>query len=161
VALKDAAGSVDLTSDVMAATRGSGLAVLSGDDPLTLPMMAVGAVGVVSVLSNVAPAALVRLVAAANAGDVATARALHYELLDLAKTLFVEVNPVPAKRALELMGACVHACVCACVRACVCACVCACVRACARVESDAMCAAPSLAPERHRLTPPDELCRPL
>jgi 4-hydroxy-tetrahydrodipicolinate synthase len=105
VALKDAAGSVDGTSDVVAATAGSGLAVLSGDDPLTLPMMAVGAVGVVSVLSNVAPEKLVALVAAANGGDFATARALHYELLHVAKTLFVEVNPVPAKRALELMGA--------------------------------------------------------
>lgn len=104
VALKDAAGSVDLTSDVIAATQGSGLAVLSGDDPLTLPMMSVGAVGVISVLSNVVPERLVAMVAAALAGDYAAARRMHYDLLSLAKTLFVEVNPVPTKRALESMG---------------------------------------------------------
>ena len=106
VALKDAGGSVDGTSDVIAATAGTGLRVFSGDDGLALPMMAVGAVGVVSVASNVAPERVVALVAAAASGDVAAARAEHYALLPLFRTLFIETNPVPVKRALERAGLC-------------------------------------------------------
>jgi hypothetical protein len=105
VALKDAAGSVELTSDVAAATAGTGLVLLSGDDGLTLPMMAVGARGVVSVVSNLDPAGMVALVRAALAGDYVEARRAHYALLPLIKAAFIEVNPVPAKRALQLMGA--------------------------------------------------------
>ena len=106
VALKDATGNVDNTSEVVAGVAAAGLEldVLSGDDSLTLPAMSVGAVGVVSVLSNLTPRRVVALVDAAAGGRMADARALHLALFPLAKVLFIESNPVPVKRALELAG---------------------------------------------------------
>jgi 4-hydroxy-tetrahydrodipicolinate synthase len=103
VAIKEASGSVEQVSDIASLC---GLPILSGDDSLTLPMMAVGATGVVSVLSNVLPGEVVRLVAAAAAGDYATARAEHLRLLPLVKHMFIETNPVPVKRALAAVGIC-------------------------------------------------------
>ena len=80
--------------------------VLSGDDSLTLPMLAVGAVGVVSVIANIAPQATAALCAAAAKGDFKTARALHKKMFPLLKALFLETNPIPLKAALELLGQC-------------------------------------------------------
>ena len=102
-AIKDATGNVEQAAELALACPG--LTVLSGDDGLTLPFMSVGARGVVSVVSNVAPAALVRMVALANANDFAGARALHEKLLPLVKAMFVETNPVPVKAALAQLGA--------------------------------------------------------
>ncbi|HWP83661.1 MAG TPA: dihydrodipicolinate synthase family protein, partial [Terriglobia bacterium] len=79
--------------------------VLSGDDALTLPMMAIGAVGVISVVSNVVPREMRELVALANAGEFAGARKIHRRLLPLMQVLFVEANPIPVKYALAAMGA--------------------------------------------------------
>ncbi len=101
-AIKEAAGSVERVSAIRHACPD--LTVLSGDDGLTLPMMAVGAKGVISVCSNVAPAAMSRLVAAALAGDYATARAEHERLYPLFRALFCDTNPIPVKAALGLMG---------------------------------------------------------
>jgi 4-hydroxy-tetrahydrodipicolinate synthase len=78
--------------------------VISGDDALTLPMIAIGAVGVISVVSNVAPGEVCAMVAAANAGDLAGARKIHRRLLPLMQVLFVEANPIPVKYALAAMG---------------------------------------------------------
>jgi len=78
--------------------------ILSGDDSLTLPFIAAGAVGVISVASNVVPAEVVALVNAALAGDAQKARELHFRLYPLFKDLFIEPNPVPAKHALALRG---------------------------------------------------------
>ena len=78
--------------------------VLSGNDNLTLPMMALGAKGVISVVANVDPARMSQMVQSALEGDFKTAEKLHYELFNLMKILFVESNPVPAKEALNLMG---------------------------------------------------------
>jgi 4-hydroxy-tetrahydrodipicolinate synthase len=78
--------------------------VISGDDALTLPMLAIGAVGVISVVSNVAPREMRELVALANAGDLLGARRIHRRLLPLMQVLFVEANPIPAKYALAAMG---------------------------------------------------------
>lgn len=103
VAIKEASGSVDAVSDIIAHTNGK-LAVLSGDDSLTLPMMSVGAVGVVSVASNVVPELVVALVAAATRGDLPSARTAHTALYPLFKVLFVETNPVPAKFAMHSLG---------------------------------------------------------
>ena len=100
-ALKEAGGSVDRVSEVMARTD---LTVLSGDDPLTVPMMAVGAKGVVSVTANVVPGEVARLTAAALEGDLETARALHHGLWPLSRAMFIETNPQPVKTALALMG---------------------------------------------------------
>jgi 4-hydroxy-tetrahydrodipicolinate synthase len=104
VGIKEAAGSVAAVSDLReAAPR---VAVLSGDDALTLPMMAVGARGVVSVAANVVPAAVKALVAAAAAGSLTAAREQHERLWPLYRALFVETNPIPVKAAAALLGHC-------------------------------------------------------
>ena len=101
VAVKEAAGSVDQVSQI----RGlCDITVVSGDDSLTLPMMAVGATGVISVAANVAPAKVAALCAAAARGDFEAGRAVHFELLPLFDGLFFETNPMPAKAALAKMG---------------------------------------------------------
>jgi 4-hydroxy-tetrahydrodipicolinate synthase len=78
--------------------------VLSGDDALTLPMMAVGARGVISVASNEVPSEMARMVAAALGEDFVTARRLHRQLMPLMQVNFVEANPVPVKFAMAAMG---------------------------------------------------------
>jgi 4-hydroxy-tetrahydrodipicolinate synthase len=101
VAVKEAAGNVDQVSQIR---NLCGITVLSGDDSLTLPMMAVGAAGVISVAANVVPAKMAALCAAMDKGDLDAARAIHFELLPLFKGLFVETNPMPVKAALAKMG---------------------------------------------------------
>lgn len=101
VAIKEASGSVDQVSQIVSQCD---ITVLSGDDSLTLPMMAVGATGVVSVAANVAPAEVAKMCRAFNEGDLETARKTHYELLPLFKALFIETNPLPVKAALAKMG---------------------------------------------------------
>ncbi len=105
LAVKEAAGSVDQVSELVASAP-KGFAVLAGDDSLALPMMAVGAKGVVSVAANVAPKETAELCRRALAGDFKKARALHLRMFPLVKRLFVETNPIPVKAALELMGLC-------------------------------------------------------
>jgi 4-hydroxy-tetrahydrodipicolinate synthase len=101
-AIKDATGGVDMAAEVSARTN---LAVLSGDDPLTLPMAVLGAVGVVSVVSNLAPRQVSALVEACNEGHWGSARALHEELVPLARGLLsLDTNPVPVKTAMKLLG---------------------------------------------------------
>jgi 4-hydroxy-tetrahydrodipicolinate synthase len=78
--------------------------VLSGDDAMTVPMMAVGAKGVISVASNVSPGAMAVMVEAAERGDFAGAREAHERLLPLMLVSFVESNPIPVKAALAMMG---------------------------------------------------------
>ncbi|MCC6321315.1 MAG: 4-hydroxy-tetrahydrodipicolinate synthase [Phycisphaerales bacterium] len=101
-AVKDATGGVELAGET--SLRCPGLAVLSGDDPLTLPMMAVGAVGVVSVASNVAPALVSKMCRAASEGRHADALVEHRRLLPVVKALFAETNPIPVKAAMKLLG---------------------------------------------------------
>lgn len=103
VAVKEAGGSVDRVSEIL--IRNPDLAVLSGDDPLTLPMMSVGAKGVVSVASNAIPDRVCAMVHAAAKGDFLQARELHLENLQLFKNLLaLDTNPLPIKTALALMG---------------------------------------------------------
>lgn len=102
VAIKEASGRIETVTEIRARCD---LAVLSGDDPLTLPMMAVGAVGVVSVLSNVAPSAVATMVQAALEGDFTMARRGHDRLHELARGLLsLDSNPVPVKAALAHLG---------------------------------------------------------
>ena len=101
VAVKEASGSIDQVSRIVRSTQ---IDVLSGDDSLTLPMMAVGAKGVVSVAGNVAPNHVSDMVSAFLAGDVDEARRIHLRLLPLFHVLFIETNPGPVKAALKLMG---------------------------------------------------------
>jgi 4-hydroxy-tetrahydrodipicolinate synthase len=102
VAIKEATGSVDRTSELL--ERIPDLLVFSGDDSLTLPILSVGGVGVVSVLANILPAETQGLCAAAQRGDLAEARRLHKRLYPLARSLFVETNPIPIKYALARVG---------------------------------------------------------
>ena len=105
VGVKEASGSLDQVSRIIELTGGR-MTVLSGDDSLTLPMMAVGAHGVIAVVSNVIPAKLVAMVRAARDGDFASARTLHYELLPIIQALFTETNPIPVKAAMAMLGKC-------------------------------------------------------
>lgn len=102
-AIKDATQSAAKASELIA---GGGLAVLSGDDALTLPWMALGASGVVSVASNIVPAEVSGLVDACLQGDFEKARLVHFRLLPLFQALFLESNPAPAKALLALLGSC-------------------------------------------------------
>jgi len=101
VALKEAGGSVDRATAVLNCCD---IVVLSGDDSLTLPMMAVGAKGVISVASNVAPAQVRNMVHAALDGQWDEARRLHHRLYPLFRDLFIETNPIPVKAALAIAG---------------------------------------------------------
>jgi 4-hydroxy-tetrahydrodipicolinate synthase len=103
VAIKEAGGTVERVSALRAALPAN-FTILSGDDSLTLPFMAVGAEGVISVASNVVPADVVALVQAALSGNSQKAREIHHRLYPLFKDLFIEPNPVPAKHALALRG---------------------------------------------------------
>jgi 4-hydroxy-tetrahydrodipicolinate synthase len=103
VAVKEATGNVLRTQQIVAAL-GDRLTVLSGDDALTLGILACGGRGVISVTSNVAPAAVQGLVRAFLDGDLAEARKRHLALLPLHDSMFVETNPGPVKAALHLMG---------------------------------------------------------
>ena len=101
VAVKEASGSLDQAAAIAARTR---LTLLSGDDSLTLPMIAVGAAGVISVAGNVAPREMRALCDHARAGRIAEAVETHRRLLPLFKALFIESNPAPAKFLLSAMG---------------------------------------------------------
>ena len=101
--IKEAAGDANRVNLIRAAI-GDRLDILSGDDSLTLPMMAAGAKGVVSVASNVVPAEIVKMVNLALANDFAGALAVHTRLLNLFADLFIEVNPVPVKAAMAMAG---------------------------------------------------------
>ena len=103
VSFKAASGTTEEVS-ALRAVCGERLAIYSGDDALTLPMMAVGAVGVVSVASHVAGDHIQRMVQAFVAGDLGAALAEHEQLLPLCKALFCTTNPIPVKAALELSG---------------------------------------------------------
>ncbi|MFW5884197.1 MAG: 4-hydroxy-tetrahydrodipicolinate synthase [bacterium] len=103
VAVKEASGSMAQVMDLVSA-RPDGFSVLSGDDNLTLPLMALGGEGVVSVASNIAPRLMGQLVAAARRDDLAEAREMHYRLLPLFKAVFLQTNPIPIKYALAAKG---------------------------------------------------------
>ena len=103
VSFKAASGTTEEVS-ALRALCGDRLAIYSGDDALTLPMLAVGAVGVVSVASHIAGPQISAMVKAFLAGDLAGALALHEQLLPLCKALFCTTNPIPVKAALELSG---------------------------------------------------------
>lgn len=103
VAVKEASGSVNQSTDIVRRCGGK-VAVLSGDDSLTLPIMAVGGKGVISVVSNVAPYDTANMVRFFEQGEFAAALTIHQKLFPLVKALFAETNPGPVKAATGLMG---------------------------------------------------------
>jgi len=105
VAVKEASGVMDQTSDILRLC-GDRIAILSGDDSLTLPIMALGGKGVIATISNVMPREIHELAAAALTGDFVHAREIHYRMLPLMRALFVETNPIPVKQACAFMGRC-------------------------------------------------------
>jgi 4-hydroxy-tetrahydrodipicolinate synthase len=103
VGIKEASGSITQMGAILSQVPGDFL-VLSGDDSMTLPLIALGGRGLISVASNEIPAEMTRLVQAALSGDFAEARRLHYRYLALMDINFVESNPIPVKAALAEMG---------------------------------------------------------
>ena len=101
--VKEASGDVDQVMTLIR-ERPDGFTILSGDDALTFPLLALGADGVISVVANLAPALMSQMVEKALSGDYEGARELHYRLLPLMRAIFVETNPIPVKAALEIMG---------------------------------------------------------
>jgi len=101
--VKEASGSLDQMSQVIAAC-GPDFSVLSGDDNLTLPLLAIGGHGVVSVIANILPRETAEMVHAALEGDWKRARDLHYRLFPLARAAFLETNPIPIKEAMAMAG---------------------------------------------------------
>ncbi len=103
VGVKEASGNVSQMCDICRAVP-SDFIVLSGDDALTLPLMAVGGRGIISVASNEIPAEMVQMVEAAERNDFAAARQVHGRILPLMQINFVEANPIPVKAAMAAMG---------------------------------------------------------
>ena len=101
--VKEASGSLDQMSQVIAAC-GPDFSVLSGDDNLTLPLLAIGGHGVISVIANILPRETADMVHAALEGDWKRARDLHYRLFPLARAAFLETNPIPIKEAMAMAG---------------------------------------------------------
>ena len=103
VGVKEASGSLDQMSQVILAC-GPDFSVLSGDDNVTLPLLAIGGRGVVSVIANLVPRETSDMVHAALDGDWKRARELHYKLFPLARAAFLETNPIPIKEAMAMVG---------------------------------------------------------
>ena len=101
--VKEASGSLDQMSQVIAAC-GPNFSVLSGDDNITLALLAIGGHGVVSVIANIVPRETADMVHAALEGDFKRARDLHYRLFPLARAAFLETNPIPIKEAMAMAG---------------------------------------------------------
>ena len=104
VGVKEASGSLDQITRIIELTQDEDFVVLSGDDGLTLPIMALGGAGVISVVANVAPKLMVSMVEAFRSGNTAEARKLHLALAPLIRAVFLETNPIPIKKAVELIG---------------------------------------------------------
>lgn len=105
IAIKEASGSLDQMGRIMALC-GNALTMLSGDDSLTLPLMSIGGEGIISVVANIIPADVKAMVAAFNEGKLKEAKRLHYRMMPLVKSMFIETNPIPVKTAMGLMKLC-------------------------------------------------------
>lgn len=101
--IKEASGNPVLTAEILAQSQNP-IHVYCGNDDQILPLMSLGACGAISVVSNVAPAQVHALTAALLTGDMLSAREKQFELLDLIQALFSQVNPIPVKAALSIMG---------------------------------------------------------
>lgn len=103
VGVKEGSGVIQQASDIVQLCSDR-LAVLAGDDAMTLPMMAVGGKGVITVTANIAPTEMANMVTAFAAGNIEEARRIHFQLSPLFAALFHETNPIPVKEALGMMG---------------------------------------------------------
>ena len=105
VGLKEASGQLDYTARVIAAC-GERLPVYSGNDDVTLPILSLGGVGVISVVSNLLPGRVSRMCRLWQSGNAAAARTEQLDLLPLCDALFADVNPIPVKAAMAMLGLC-------------------------------------------------------
>jgi 4-hydroxy-tetrahydrodipicolinate synthase len=105
IGVKEASGSLEQMARIRNLCPKEFL-LISGDDALTLPVMAIGGVGIISVVANIIPRDVAEMCAAFEKGDVAKAQALHYKMLPLVKAMFVETNPIPVKTAMGLKKMC-------------------------------------------------------
>lgn len=103
VAIKEASGNLGQMAEIVR-LAGDKITLLSGDDNLTLPVLAVGGTGVVSVVANIVPRDTADMVNAWQDGDIKKAKELYYKLLPLCQAMFYETNPIPVKTSLALMG---------------------------------------------------------
>jgi 4-hydroxy-tetrahydrodipicolinate synthase len=103
VAVKEASGNLGQMAEILR-LAGDKITLLSGDDNLTLPVLAIGGKGVISVIANIVPKDSADMVQAWENGDVGTARELFYKLFPLSQAMFFETNPIPVKTSLSLMG---------------------------------------------------------
>lgn len=103
VGVKEASGDLDQMSRIHALC-GDKFGLISGDDSLTLPLLAIGGTGVISVVSNIVPKDVADMVSRFKKGDISGARKLHYKLLPLVKAMFIETNPIPVKTSMALLG---------------------------------------------------------
>ena len=103
VAVKEASANINQISDVVRLC-GHKLAILSGDDSMTLPLLAVGGKGIISVLANIVPKEVKEVCNLFFKGDLKGAIAMHQRLLPLGQAMFVETNPIPVKEAMILLG---------------------------------------------------------
>ena len=104
-AIKEASGNMEQIEEAIRLSRGKA-DVYSGDDGITVPVMAMGGIGVISVVSNVAPKFTSDMTSAMLAGDIAKAADMQLKMLPFVKAMFSEVNPIPVKKAAELRGLC-------------------------------------------------------
>lgn len=104
VGIKEASGNLGQVSRILEDTQDKDFEVLSGDDALTLPILALGGSGVISVAANIEPALMVGMYEAVKKGDLEEARRLHYRLSPLFRAMFIDTNPIPVKKAVELRG---------------------------------------------------------
>jgi len=105
VAVKEASGNLEQMSRVKLLC-GKKFNLLSGDDALTLPVLAIGGTGIVSVVANIIPFDVARMVSLFEKGELKAAQELHYKMLPLIKSMFIETNPIPVKTAMGLLGMC-------------------------------------------------------
>ena len=103
VAVKEASGSLDQVSEIVRTAK-PGFLVYSGDDGLTLPILSVGGCGIISVAGHIVADRMQKMIAAYLAGDVKQAQKLHIELMPFFKVIFVTTNPIPIKKAVNLIG---------------------------------------------------------
>lgn len=105
IGVKEASGSLEQMARIKKVCDKDFL-LISGDDALTLPVMAIGGVGIISVVANIIPKDVADMCSAFEKGDIKKAQKLHYGMLDLVKAMFVETNPIPVKTAMGLMKMC-------------------------------------------------------
>jgi len=104
VAIKEASGNISQMSRIIEETQDDEFTLISGDDNITLPIMALGGSGVISVAANVDPLRMVAMYEAMKEGDYQKALVLHYALSPLFRSMFIDTNPIPVKKAVELLG---------------------------------------------------------